>query len=74
MDADLGDPLTESEMDTLDRININEAGQGLKDNERDNRTAPQQGGNEGGRPEGSSDGSQPTSDGHNVIQDVTGGD
>ena len=68
MDADLGEPLTESEMDTLDRININEAGQGIKDNEPVNRT-PQQGGSQGGRPEGASDGSQPQTD-SNVITEL----
>lgn len=62
MDADLGEPLTEAEMDELDRINMNEAGQGRQDNEPQDRVSPQQGGNQGGRPDGPSDRSQPQSD------------
>ncbi|TKX58916.1 hypothetical protein EXE44_05055 [Halorubrum sp. SS7] len=68
MDTDLGESLTEAEMDTLDRINMNEAGQGLQDNEPNNRTAPQQGGSEGGRPEGPSDASQPQADSEDAMK------
>jgi hypothetical protein len=57
------DALTEDELDTLDRINMNEAGQGIKDNEPVNRQNPQTSGSQGGRPSGSSGGSsQPTTD------------
>jgi len=60
IDVDL-DELAESEMDTLDRININEAGQGIKDNEP--RNNPSQSGSDGGRPEGSTNASEtPTTD------------
>ncbi|WP_206750762.1 hypothetical protein, partial [Halorubrum sp. SP3] len=51
-----------------DRINMNEAGQGLQDNEPNNRTAPQQGGSEGGRPEGPSDASQPQADSEDAMK------
>jgi hypothetical protein len=51
IDIDL-EELTEEDKDTLDRININEAGQGVKDNEPVNKSRTV-GGQEGGRPEGS---------------------
>jgi hypothetical protein len=63
MDADIGDPLSEDELDTLDRININEAGQGIRDNEPVNEGRVRTSGRQGGRPEGASDASQPTADG-----------
>jgi len=60
-DVDLDD-LAEEDMDTLDRINMNEAGQGIHDNEPVNeenvRESPMN--NSGGRPQGSTeDQSQP---------------
>jgi hypothetical protein len=56
------DDLTEDQMDTLDRININEAGQGIKDNEPVNSSRTV-GGQQGGRPEGSTQSqSNPTTD------------
>lgn len=58
IDVDLDD-LTEDQMDTLDRININEAGQGIKDNEPVNRSATVSG-QQGGRPEGSTGGQSDT--------------
>ncbi len=56
------DALTEDELDTLDRINMNEAGQGIKDNEPVNRQNPQTSGSQGGRPSGSTAQSDPTTD------------
>jgi hypothetical protein len=57
------DELSEDQMDTLDRINLNEAGQGIKDNEPVNRETPQTSGSQGGRPAGSTGGSStPTTD------------
>ena len=62
IDVDLAE-LTESQKDGLDRININEAGQGLKDNEPNNRQNPQTSGSQGGRPTGSTGtSSNPTTD------------
>jgi len=61
IDVDLGE-LTEQQMDDLDRININEAGQGIKDNEPDVRQNPMQQ-NGGGQPEGQTrESSQPVAD------------
>lgn len=65
VDVDLGD-LTEDELDILDRINMNEAGQGVRDNENVNqenvRENPRQQ-NGGGQPPGQTrESSQPTRD------------
>ena len=68
IDVDLDD-LTEDQMDTLDRININEAGQGIKDNEPVNSSRTV-GGQQGGRPEGSTQSqSNPTVD--NSVDELT---
>jgi len=64
IDVDL-DTLGEDEWDSLDRINIREAGQGPQDDEPVNseRTNPQTAGRRGGRPEGESEGtSNPMND------------
>jgi hypothetical protein len=72
MDVDISDELTEDQMDTLDRININEAGQGIKDNEPVNEprgTTMRQNG--GGQPDGENrESSQPVRDSADTIQQL----